>query len=214
MCDRVDLCTWARLAAGGGANGVAPSEPAESFDALGEDVGVARVRQEAVVDRNGRAGVARAEAYRATGVWLHREDGHACLVAVLARRIETGKEEEVTQPSRAHAAGDGDGHLGHEQRAGSLELRCLALQLLRSAEAEADADVVAKTLADGQLELGIDAASCGDVGVGHAVTSLAEYSRAEAPGRSGGSRSRPCHGRPRLVAVRGSRLPGAASTVA
>ena len=83
---------------------------------------------------------------------------------MLARGIETGEQEEVGQAARAGAAGDGDGHLGHEQRVRSLELGGLALQLLRSLESEADADVVAKTLADGQLAIGTDSAAKEDPG--------------------------------------------------
>jgi len=76
---------------------------------------------------------------------------------VLAQRIETRKEEQVTHARRADAAGDRDRHLRHKQRLGSLELRRLTLQPLRPLEAEAGTDVITKTPADGQLALGTDA---------------------------------------------------------
>jgi hypothetical protein len=54
--ERVDLGTRARLAAAVAANGVCAREPAKGLDALGEDLGVLRVEEEAMVDRDGARG--------------------------------------------------------------------------------------------------------------------------------------------------------------
>ena len=105
-----------------------------------------------MVDRERRARVGRGQADRAARRRLHREDGHADLVAVRARDRAPGRRRGPTA-RRAGAAGQRDGDLRHEQRVRALERRGLALQPLGALEAEADPDVVDQALADGQLAL-------------------------------------------------------------